>query len=96
MKLGENLLKQKVYKDETIIVRIKKDIKLKKINIKNYNSYLLIYKEGEVDPLRIKYDEISDMLFRDLYKEHLEIHLSKMKRDAIYCLLIMDMIIKPE
>lgn len=46
-------------------------------------------------PIRVNYDDISHLTFQDFYKSKLEKADSKNKRDAIYCLKVMDIIIRP-
>ena len=56
----------------------------------------MIYKEEEKQPIKLKYNDICNHTFKDLYKQKLEMKGAEKKKDAIYCLKVMDMIVKPE
>jgi len=46
---------------------------LRRIKGQDYNSYIVIYKEGEKEPKRYKYSEISELTFSELYNCCLEL-----------------------
>lgn len=56
-----------------------------------------MFKEGEKEPKKYTYTDISEMTFGEFYKNfELELKESKKKRDVIYGLQIMNIIIKNE
>lgn len=56
---------------------------------------MVIYKENETEPIRVKYDDIANMTVSDLYRKCLQLKESERKKDAVYCLKIMDRILRP-
>ena len=89
-------MSQKLYNKSKLEVHLKNPkIQLKRIKTKDYNSYITIFKEGEKDPKKFKYSEISELTFSQLYNIHLELEESKQRKDLHYGLKINDMIIKP-
>lgn len=88
---------QQVYESTTINVVLKNPSKLvlKRAVLEKHDCEIIIYKENEAEPIRVSYDEISHLTFQDFYKSRLEKADSKNKRDAIYCLKVLDIIVRP-
>lgn len=86
-----------MYKTTTIYVVLKNPNKLvlKRAVLEKHDCEIIVYKENEAEPIRVSYDEISHLTFQDFYKSRLEKADSKNKRDAIYCLKVVDIVIKP-
>lgn len=54
------IMTQKLYNKSKIEVQLKNpSVQLRRIRTKDYNSYIIIYKEGEKDPKKFKYSEIA-------------------------------------
>ena len=96
IKMEESVLSQTIYDKSVVVLELDPSLQLKRISHKDYNSFLIIFKEGETDPHKFQYSEIADMTFAELYKSSLELEESKAKRDVVFGLKIMDRIIKPE
>jgi len=96
IKMKESVLSQTIYDKSVVVLELDPSLQLKRISHKDYNSFLIIYKEGETDPHKFQYSDIADMTFAQLYKSSLELEGSKAKRDVVFGLKIMDRIIKPE
>lgn len=69
---------------------------LKRVNAPKYNSWMVIYKENETEPIRVKYDDVANLTVGDLYRTHLMLKESQSRRDMVYCLKIMDRILTPQ
>ena len=96
IKMEESVLSQTIYDKSVVVLELDPSLQLKRISHKDYNSFLIIFKEGETDPHKFQYSEIAEMTFAELYKSSLELDESKAKRDVVFGLKIMDRIIKPE
>ena len=92
-----DIVTQPIYDKTKLILNLANPARqLKKVSTKDYNSFLRIFKEGEKDPVTFKYRDIGDLTFEQLYTSKLQQKESKMKKNAIYMLKIMDVIIKPK
>jgi hypothetical protein len=95
---SEKLARQKLYNESTVLVRLSNPKKetLTRINAPKYNSWIVIYKENESEPIKLKYDDIANLTVSEIYHKSLELKESKKRRDTVFCLKIMDRILKPE
>jgi hypothetical protein len=57
---------------------------------------MVIYKENETEPIKVKYDDISNLTIADLYRSKLQLKESEKRRDAVFCIKIMDNINRPQ
>lgn len=69
---------------------------LKRVRQFDYNGYMLVFKESSSESIKFKFDEIANMTFQDFYTNSLMDKISSKKKETIYCLKVMDMIIRPE
>lgn len=92
------VLKQTIYDGSFLMLQLTNpNLKLRRVSTKDYKSFLIVFKEGEKEPKKYTYTDISEMTFGEFYKNfELELKESKKKRDVIYGLQIMNIIIKNE